>query len=197
MPCGKRTEVDLFKGMGIQLRNNEVCGITALALFDAHCGRERVPHAVLPLQIVFFHALVVVTLATFADAGRTHLGEGSIDAAADNVVVLVGLVAQTEDNVLEAIEVSTTVGEFERVVFKVLHQLHCIIGGFAFSVGGHDKDSSAVFGELVEVLEIVLFGIADEGGETELLFGLLCETDGVLFCRSCLRAVEDYNPLFL
>lgn len=113
LPCGKRTEVNLFRGMGIQLRNDKVSGIAALAFFDAHSGRECLPHTVLPLQVVFLHALVVVTLAAFADAGSTHLGERSVDTTANNVVVLVGLVTQTKDDVLEAGEVSAAVGEFE------------------------------------------------------------------------------------
>lgn len=76
-------------------------------------------------------------------------------------------------------------------------EFYSIVGGFTFTVGSDDEENARVFGDLVEILKVVFFWVTDERRKTEFRFGFLCETDCVLFCRACLRTVEDDNTFFL
>lgn len=89
------------------------------------------------------------------------------------------------------------VGELEALVGEVLYDLDGVVGRFAFSVGRDDEDRGATFGELIEVLEIVFLWVAYEGSDTELGLCFLGDTNGVLFSRTRLRTVENYQSLFL
>ena len=89
------------------------------------------------------------------------------------------------------------VGELEALVGEVLYELDGVVCRLAFSIGGDDEDRSAAFGKLIEVFEIVFLWVANKGGETELGFGFLRDTNGVLFSSTRLRAVKDYQSLFL
>ena len=195
-----REAAELFRGLRrvvLDLRDGEVRGVTTLTLLDIHRLRKCLPHAILPLEVVLLHALVVIALAALADTDSAHLGEIGVDVARNKVVMLVGLVAETEDNVLEIGKLVFTIRELEAIVGKVLTESDGVVGGLAFTVGGHDEENARVLGDLVEVLEVVLLGITDERGETELLLRLLGKTNGILLRSTCLRAVEDDDALFL
>lgn len=164
----KHTAVNLFGDGFFQLGDNEVSTVTSLAFLDAHDLGERLPHAVLPLQVVLLHRFVVVTLTTLTDPSSTHLGEMVVDLPGDDIVVLVGPVSETEDDVFETGKFVFAVGELEGFIGKVLHELAGIVGGLTLTVGGHDEDGGAVFGNLVEILKVIVLRVANEGGETEL-----------------------------
>src|SRR5712671_6683455 len=100
--------------------------------------------------------------------------------------MLVRPVAEAEDNVLETVELMFTLAELERLVGKVLHKLNSIVGRFAFTVGSHHENHSTILGNLVQVLKVILFGVAYEGSETELGLGFLSDTDSVFLGRPCL-----------
>ena len=82
-------------------------------------------------------------------------------------------------------------------ILQVLHELHGIIGGFAFAIRGHHKDDSTIFRNFVQVLEIVFFRITDERGETIARFSLFGNTNGILLGGSRLRAVKDDQAFLL
>ena len=192
-----RTKIDFLRRVIINFSDDKVRSVTTLALFDVHGLGKRLPHAVLPLQVVLLHALVVVALSAHANADCVHLFEVTVDVAGDEVVVLVCLVAETEDDIFEAGELVLAVREFKGLVGEVLAELNSVVRGLSLAVGSHDEEDAAVVRKLVEVLEVVLFRVADQGRKTELGLGLLCETNGVLFRSTCLRAVEDDDALFL
>ena len=179
------------------LSDNEVGRVAALALFDTHYARELFPHAVLPFEVVLLHALVIITLAALADTGCPHLRQVRVDVARDEVVVLVSLVAETEDDILETLELVLSVGELEALIGEVLAEGNGVVGGLALTVGGHDEERAAIFRDLVEVLEVILLGVTDKGGKAELLLGFLGKADSILLRSASLRAVEDDDALFL
>ena len=113
-----------------------------MTFLDTHDPGELLPHAILPLQIVFLHALVVITLPTLPDTDGTHLGEIGIDVAGDEVVVLVGLVYETEDDILEAGQLVLAVGELERVVGELLAEFDSVVGGLTLTVSGDNKEGA-------------------------------------------------------
>jgi hypothetical protein len=94
--------------------------------------------------------------------------------------MLVRPVAEPEDNVLETVELMTTLAELERLVGEVLHKLNSIVGRFAFTVGSHHENRSTILGNLVQVLKVIFFGVTYEGSETELGLGFLSDTNSVL-----------------
>lgn len=164
----QHTAINLLSWEGIlNLGHSEVRGITTLALLHVHDTCECIPHAVLPFQVILFHALVVVTLTAVTDPSGPHLCKVLVDLLRDNVIMLVCPVAEAEDNVLETVELMFTLAELKRLVRKILHKLNGIVGRFTFTVSGHHKNCSAILGNLVQVVKIIFFGVTDEGGETE------------------------------
>lgn len=112
---------------------------------------------------------------------------------------------------------SRTIRELDAFLFDELHQRHCIVGRFSFSVSRHTEDDEGIFGNLVEVIEIVttrstrehsenaciqeridnvLFRIAYEGRESISRFCLFGDSRSVIFGSSSLRSVKD-DDLFL
>jgi hypothetical protein len=170
--CGnerQHTAVNLLSREGVlNLGHSEVRGITTLALFHIHHTCESIPHAVLPFEIILFHALVVVTFTAETDPGGPHLCKVFINLLRDNVIMLVCPVAEAEDNILETVQLMFTLAELKRLIRKILHKLNGIVGRLAFTVSGHYKNCSAIIGNLVQVVKIIFFGITDEGSETEL-----------------------------
>ena len=71
------------------------------------------------------------------------------------------------------------------------------VGRLALVVGRNDEEHGTVGGDLVEILEVVLFGIAYERTEPEFRLGLFRETDGVVFGRTGLGTVEYRDALLL
>lgn len=120
-----------------------------------------------------------------------------VNLAANDIVVLVSPVTETENDVFKAREFVLAVRELEGVVGEVLHELAGIVSGLTLTVGGHDEDGGAVFRKLVEVLEVIVFRVAHKRGETKLGLGFLCDTNGILLRGTGLRAVEDDKALFL
>jgi hypothetical protein len=55
-----------------------------------------------------------------------------------------------------------TLAELERLVGEVLHKLNGIVGRFAFTVGSHHENRSAILRNLVQVLKVIFFGVAYE-----------------------------------
>jgi hypothetical protein len=133
-----------------------------LTFFYIHDTSECFPHAVLPFKVILFHALVVVALAAVTNPGSSHLCKVFVDLLRDNVIMLVRPVAEAEDNVLETIELMTTVAELEGLVGEILHKLNSIVGRFAFTVGSHHENRSTILGNLVQVLKVIFFRVAYE-----------------------------------
>ena len=133
-----------------------------MAFFNIHFIGKGFPHAILPLEVILFHALIVITLPALADTNGTHLCQVGVDVASDEVVVLVRLVPQTKHDVLEAIEFVLSVGELEGLILEVLQQGDGVVGRFALAVCREHEDDSAVLGDLVEVLEVVVLRVAYE-----------------------------------
>jgi len=81
--CGKgvkHTAVNLLGRDGVlNLGHSEVCGVATLAFFYVHDPGKCFPHAVLPFEVILFHALVVVALAAVTDPGSTHFCEVLVD----------------------------------------------------------------------------------------------------------------------
>jgi len=192
-----RTQVNLLFRVGLQLADNKVSGVTALALLDSQSLSKGVPHSILPLKIIFLHTLVVVALTALSDPRSTRLLQLPVYDPRDGIIVLVRLVSQSKHDVLDSIKSMRAVGELETLVGEVLNELNGVVGGFTLSVGGDDEDRGTSFGELIEVLEVVLLWVAYEGSEAELGLGFLCNTDCVLFSSTGLRTVEYDQPLFL
>ena len=170
----------------MNLRHSEVRGVATLAFFHVHYASESFPHAVLPFEVVFFHALVVVAFAAVTDPRSTHLRKVFVDLPRDNIIMFVRLVTEAEDNVFETVELMFTLAEFERFVRQILHELNGIVGRFAFAVSGHNKNRSTILGYLVQVVEVVFFRVTDEGSETKLGLGFLSNTNGVFLGRPSL-----------
>lgn len=183
--------------MILNLGNDKVGRVAALTLFDVHSLGECLPHTVLPLQVVLLHALVVITFSALTHTDGTHLLEVVVDVARNEVVVLVRLVTETEDHIFEALELMLAVRELEGLVREVLTELNGVVRGLSLTVGGHDEKDAAVVGDLVEILEVVLLGVAHERRETELGLGFLCKADRIFLRGTCLRAVEDDDALLL
>jgi hypothetical protein len=100
--------------------------------------------------------------------------------------MLVRPVAEAEDNVLETVELMFTLAKLKGFVRKILHKLNSIVGRLAFTISGHHEDRSTILGNLVQVVKIVFFRVADEGSETELGLGLLSDTNSVFLGRPSL-----------
>lgn len=186
-PC-KRTgrqfsEIDFLMGVIIEFRYDKIGRVAALALFHTHCLSESFPHAIFPRQIIFFHGLVVITLASFADAHSSHVGECSIHFARDSIVMLVCPISETEDDVLQAFKTVRAIGEVKVGLEDVLREGDGVIGRLTLTIGGHDEEDAAVLWDLVEVFKVVLFGVAHEGGKAKFLLRLFGKTNSV-FLRS-------------
>ena len=189
--------IDLLWRVGVEFRDVKVSGITTLAFFETHSGSESFPHGILPFKVVFFHALVVIAFSAFTDAGCTQLGECSIQGSANEVVMLISLVTEGEHDVFEAVQLAGTASELEGIVLHVLHELNSVIGWFTLAIGCHYEDSCAVGRELIEIIKVALFRVADEGSKAKFGFCFLRYTDGVFLGGAGLRAVEDDEALFL
>ena len=75
--------------------------------------------------------------------------------------------------------------------------MHGVICGFTLAIRGHDEECGAIWRQLVQVLEIVFLGVTNEGSKAKFRLGLLGETNSVLLCSACLRAVKDDETLVL
>ena len=182
----------------VEFGDDEIGRISTGALLYVHGLGKFIPHAVLPCQIVFFHALVVVAFSALAYSLSTSFGQCIVNLFGDNVVVLVGPVSEAEDDVFESIGKGVlAIGEGELFFAEVLDELDGVIGRFAFSVCSDDKEYGAVLRELIQVLVVVVFSVTDEGPEAKLGLGLFGETNSVILGGTSLRAVEDGNALFL
>ena len=95
--------------------------------------------------------------------------------------MLVCPIAETKDDVLDALQLVFTVRELETLVGEVLAERDSVVGWLALTIRGHDEESAAVLRKLVELFEVVLLGIADKGSKTKLLLSLLGKTDSILF----------------
>jgi hypothetical protein len=93
--------------------------------------------------------------------------------------VFVSLVPQTEDDVFEAFEFMFAIAKLERRVGQVLHELDCIIGGFALSIGSHDEEDTTILWDLIKILKIVFLGVADQRSKAELGLCLLSNANGI------------------
>jgi hypothetical protein len=192
------TAIDLLRRVGVyNLGHSEVRCIAALTFLYIHNTSKCVPHAVLPFEVVFLHALIVVTFTALTDPDSAHLSKVFVDLLRDNVVVFVRLVAETENDILETIELMFALAKFEGLVRKVLHKLYGIVGRLAFTVGSHHEYCGTVLGNLVQTLKVIFFGITNEGCETEFGLGFLGDTNGVFFGSPSLRTVKDNKALFL
>ena len=94
--------------------------------------------------------------------------------------MLVGLVAETKNDILETFELVLSVRELEALIGEVLAEGNSVVGGLALTVSGHDEERAAIFRDLVEVLEVILLRVTDEGGKAELLLGFFGKADSIL-----------------
>jgi hypothetical protein len=192
------TTIDLLWRVGVyNLGHSKVRCVAALTFLYIHNTRKCFPHAVLPFEVVFLHALIVVAFTTLTDPESAHLSQIFVDLLRDNVVVFVRLVAETENDILEAIELMFALAKFEGLIRKVLHELYGIVGGLAFTIGSHYENCGAVLGNLVQTLKVIFFGITNEGCETEFGLGFLGDTNGIFFGSPSLRPVKDNKAFFL
>jgi hypothetical protein len=192
------TAIDLLWWKGVyNLGHSEVGCVASLTFLYIHNAGKFFPHAVLPFEVVFLHALVVVAFTTLTDSGSAHLSKVFVDLLRDNVVVFIRPVAETENDIFEAIEFMFTLAKFKRLIRKVLHKLYSVVGRLAFTVCSHHKDGGTALGNFIQILKVIFLGITNEGGETELGLGFLSDTNGVFFSCPCLRPVEDDKALFL
>ncbi len=120
-----------------------------MTLFNAQGFGECLPHAILPLEVVLFHALVIVTLAALADTSSTHASQVFVNLSRDQVVVLVRLVTQPEKNVFEILQPVRALAELERVLVQVLQKSDGVICGLTFAIASHDEDSGGAFRKTV------------------------------------------------
>jgi hypothetical protein len=179
---GRRTAVDLLRRERVlNFGDSEVGRVTTLAFLYIHHASECVPHAVFPFQVVFLHALVVIAFTALTDTGSTHLCKVLVDLLRDNVVMFVCPVAKAENDIFETAELMFTLAELEGLIGKVLHELHSIIGRFAFTICCHHENCGTIFWNFVQILKVVFFRIADERSETKLGLGFLSDTNGVFF----------------
>jgi hypothetical protein len=172
--------------MRVDFCDLEIGAFAASALLYTHDARKFGPHLLLPLEVVFFHALVIITFATFADALSAERCKLLIDIACDLVVVFVRLVAEPEYNVLETFEAMFALGKFKVIFIDIVHEFDCVIGGLSLAICGHDKDSGTAFREVIKLVEVILFKIAYKGPKPEAGLGLFSNPDGVLFGGTCL-----------
>jgi hypothetical protein len=80
--------IDLGKLADLEVRN-----IAAGSFLPSELRVNRIEQTVLPLEVVFLHVLVVISLTALANALRSEIGETLVEDAADGVEVLVGRVA--------------------------------------------------------------------------------------------------------
>lgn len=134
--------------------------VDGLALFQAHVSSQSSPHGFLPSQKVLFHSSsAIVTLAGVANAVSAILGQEPVDIPHHGVVVFVGVVTETESDVVEVVErsVLAALGEGDVVSVDELVELDSVISGLALAVGGHDEEGDLIRGQRIHSVEVVLF----------------------------------------
>ncbi len=156
------TKVDLLRWVIDDLRDSKVRSVTTLSLLNVHSLGESLPHAVLPLQIVLFHALIIVTLTALTNPDSSELLQITVDVASNEVVMLISLVPETENDVFETGKLVLAVRELKRLVRKVLAELNGVVRGFTLTIGSHNEENTAVLRELAEVLKVAFLGVTHE-----------------------------------
>ncbi|KAG9533418.1 cytochrome P450 reductase 1, partial [Aureobasidium melanogenum] len=158
-------------------------------------GSQILPHGLLPGQEVLFHSAgTVVTFASSADSIGTEPVEELGNVANHGVVVLVGVVAETESDVLEVgkrlLGDATSLAEGNVLTADELVKFDGVVGRLALAVGGQNKHGNLVFGEGVEVLKVVFLEISCHGLQAEARRALFCQTRGIVFGSAVLPALE-------
>jgi hypothetical protein len=180
---------------------------------EAHVVLERLEELVLPLEVVFLHRLVVVTLAERADSLGAILLKSLVDEMAHGAKVLVGAVAKGEDDIAEVAEILAALAEGDAVVLEEVPELDGVVGRLAFAIGGDDEEDNVVLRDGIEGIKVVpvglsavgpsvltrnaLFRIAHQAGHAVPLLGLLGQPGRVVLGGARLRAIEDANLLIL
>src|SRR6266702_1132979 len=176
------TAVNLLSREGVlNFVHCEVGSIPALSFLHVHYASKRFPHAVLPFKVVFFHAFVIVTLTALTNPRGAHLGKMFVDLPRDDIVMLVSPVSEAKHDIFETVKSMSALTKLEGLVREVLHQLHSIVGRFAFTIRGHHENCGTVLGNFIQILKVVFFGVTDKGSEAKLGFSFLGDTNGVFF----------------
>lgn len=171
---------------------------------DSQKVTGSLPHVVLPAQEILLERAIVITLTTLANAGGTEGLELLVDAAADRVVVFVGLVAEAKHDKVEVAEglvgifviSNRKLGNF-LTRDEVLPKVDGVISGLTLAVGGEDKDGKVIGRQGIEEVHVVVFEIGGHGLEVVALGSLLGEAGGIVFSGSSLRSIEKDNSFVL
>ena len=202
MSLSRLAEIDgiIFRGHGFFFRNVEDGFIGSLTLLQSHSFRHSGPHGLLPGKEILFHgASAIVTFTGRSNALGAELGEQRVDVPNHSIVVLIGVVTQAEDDIFEGGQ-GTVVGGGTTLKGYIitrdeLIELHGVVGGFTFAVGGHDKECDLILRELVEIVVIEILHIGDHGLQAEALRAFLGQSRGIVLGSSSLRAIENHTVL--
>ena len=157
-----------------------------MSFLYVHYASERFPHAVLPFKVIFFHALVIVTLTAFTNPHGAHFRKVFVDMPCDDIVMFVGLVSEAKYDVFETVKSMFALAKLEGLFRKILHELDSIVGRFTLPICGHHENSSTILWNLIQILEVIFFGVANKGSKAKLGFSLLGDTNGIFFSRPSL-----------
>jgi hypothetical protein len=176
------TAVNLLRREGIlNFVHGEVGSVPALSLLYVHYASKCFPHAVLPFEIIFFHALVIIALTALTNPRGAHFGKMFVDLFCNDIVMFVSLVSEAKYDVFETVKSMFALAKFKGLVRKILHQLDSVVGRFTFSVRCHNENCSTILWDFIQILEVIFFGVTNKGSEAKLGFGLLGDTNSVFF----------------
>ena len=195
------TEIDFRRLLGqvIPFDNAEDGLVNGLALLQAHLLSESLPHGFLPGQEIFLHGTsAIIALASVADAVGTELLESLVDIADHGVVVLIGVVSETEGDIVQVAKRRfVALGEVDILAGNEFVEVHSVIGRLTLTVGGEDEEHHLVVGDSIKILEIVFLKVSNHGLKAKAALALLGESRSVILSSTSLRAVEDDAVLVL
>lgn len=99
--------------------HDEISRISACTLLNGHNTGELIPHAIFPCEIILLHTLIIVPLASLANPHASSFRQRLVDLAANDIIVLVRPIAQSEYDVLQAGELVCTIAKGEVILAQV------------------------------------------------------------------------------
>lgn len=195
------TEIDFRRllGQALPFNNAEDGLVNSLALFQAHLLSESSPHGFLPGQEIFLHgASAIITLASITDTVGAQLLERLVHIANHGVVMLIGVVSETEGDIVQVAKRRfVALGEVDVLVGDELVEVHGVISRLALTIGGEHEEHHLIVGDSIKVVKVVFLKVSNHGLKTEAALALLGESRSVILSSTGLGAIEDDAVLAL
>lgn len=195
------TEIDFrgLLGQALPFDDAEDGLVNGLALLQTHPLGESLPHGFLPGQEIFFHGTsAIITLASISDTVGTQLLESLVHIANHGVVVLIGVVSETERDIVQVAKRRfVALRKVDVFVGDELVEIHSVISRLTLTIGGEYEEHHLVVRNGIKIVKVVFLKVGNHGFKAEPALALLGQSRSIILSSTGLRSVEDDAVLAL